>query len=252
MDEGCKFKEFAVKVLLALVLPLLFTCFSHAYEAMEVKNPGSIEGRVTYTGKAVSPKKVAVSKDQETCGHEPREVPRVETGPEGGLARAFVVLNGVEKGKPFEETSESALVDQKSCRFWPYTQIVRTGKPVKVRNSDPILHNIQATQEGVGLFNQAQPFQGLEFENIVEKPGPVQLQCNAHSWMWGYLWATDHPYAVATEEDGNFVLDGIPEGDYELLVWYPYLGEQTEKVTVKGSQVTKRDFEYTKRIRSRR
>lgn len=245
-------KEYAVKILIATALGLCLSLAGWGYEQIEVKNPGSIEGKVVYSGKAVSPKKVAVSKDQETCGHEPREVPRVETGPEGGLARAFVVLNGIEKGKPFEETPEGALVDQKECRFWPFTQVVRTGIPVKIRNSDPILHNIQATQEGTGLFNQAQPFQGLEFENVIEKPGPVQLQCNAHSWMWGYLWATDHPYVAATEEDGKFILDGIPEGEYELRVWHPYLGEQTEKVTVKGNQVAKQDFEYTKRIRSRR
>jgi plastocyanin len=223
-----------------------------AYEEIEVKDPGSIEGRVVYSGKAVSPKKIAVSKDQETCGHEPREVPRVETGAEGALTGAFVVLKGIEKGKAFAEATEPALIDQKNCRFTPSNQIVRIGKPVKVRNSDPILHNIQATQEGKGLFNQAQPFQGLEFENTIQAPGPVQLQCNAHSWMWGYLWATDHPYVALTGEDGKFVLDGVPAGEYDLLVWHPYLGEQSEKVAVQGGQPTQKDFEYTKRIRSRR
>lgn len=236
--------------LFALFLP--FVVSVQAYDEIEVKNPGSIEGRVVYTGKAVAPKKVTVSKDQETCGHEPREVPRVETGAEGGLSGAFVVLQGVKAGKAFPETAEPALVDQKHCRFTPSNQVVRVGKPVKVRNSDPILHNIQATQEGKGLFNQAQPFQGLEFENVIQTPGPVQLQCNAHSWMWGYLWATDHPYVAVTGEDGKFVLDGVPEGEYDLMVWHPYLGEQSEKVAVQSGQPAKKDFEYTKRIRSRR
>ena len=231
----------------------LWLCWAAgAYEVMEVQGGGAIKGKVTYTGKEVKPRNVKVSKDQETCGHEPRVVPRVETGPENGLKNAFVVLEGVQKGKDFPKRESPALIDQHHCRFVPFIQVARTGEPILVRNSDDVLHNIQATQNMVALFNQAQPFKGLEFENKIEKPGPVSIKCNAHEWMEAYLWVSDHPYVAITDEGGNYELTGVPAGDYELLVWHPYLGEQTDKIFVSADETVSKDFVFEKRIVGRK
>lgn len=240
-----------MKRLAAIFAIIAMAAASHAYEIVQVEDGGSLGGKITYSGKKVKPKKTTVSKDQETCGHEPREMPRVISGPDGELAKAVVTLEGIEKGKAFPDNSEGQVLDQQHCEYHPYMQIIRTGVPLKVKNSDPILHNIQATQDQATIFNQAQPFQGLEFDNTIDKVGPVIIQCNAHSWMEAYLWATDHPYAAITDEDGKFSLTDIPPGDYTLVVWHPFLGEQATKVTIKAGEATQVDFDYTARLRQR-
>lgn len=239
-------------LLFCLFIPFWVSFPCQGYEVIEVTDGGTIKGRITYTGEAVEPRPVIVSKDQETCGHEPRQVPRVETGPEGGLAGAVVLLEGIPKGKDFKPRENELVLDQKGCQFLHNgTELLRVGEVFKVRNSDPVLHNIHAKQNKVSVFNQGQPFQGMEFENHFEDTGPVIINCDAHSWMWAFSFVTEHPYVTLTQETGDFELADIPEGKYNLRVWHPYLGEQTQEVEVKAKGTTESGFEYTKRIRGR-
>jgi len=237
----------------AVLLSCIFLPLAHAdYKPVEVASPGTLSGVVTYSGKPVKPKTVIVSKDRETCGHEPRQVPRVDAGPEGGLAQAVVTLEEIEEGKAFPEGADSAAIDQHHCGFRPPVQIVPLGGKIKVRNSDPILHNIQAVQGTTTLFNHVQPVQGLEFEETLKEAGPIRLSCNAHSWMAGFVWVSEHPYAVLTAEDGKFELTDVPPGEYFLTVWHPYLGELSEKVAVAAGETLEKNFEFVKRVRSKR
>ena len=49
-----------------------------------------------------------------------------------------------------------------ACGFVPSMLAVRTGQPIKIRNSDDTLHNIHPRPTKNAEFNIGQPFKGME------------------------------------------------------------------------------------------
>jgi hypothetical protein len=62
-----------------------------------------------------------------------------------------------------------------------------------------------------------------------------------HSWAR----VVEHPYFAVVDDDGNYKIDGVPAGQYKLVVWHPTLGEQTQEVTVAAKGTAKADFTYS-------
>ncbi len=58
--------------------------------------------------------------------------------------------------------------------------------------------------------------------------------------MSAYVMVTDQPYYALTDADGNFKIDGVPPGTYEIEVWHEWLGKHRKPITVKedGAPVT--------------
>jgi uncharacterized protein (DUF2141 family) len=93
------------------------------------------------------------------------------------------------------------------------------------------------------LFNEAQP----KFKKVITKKidtaGPMNVKCDVHGWMDGWLVGADNPYFAVTEKDGSFKLTDVPAGSYTVQVWHEKLGTSTQKVTVKGKEEAKVNFE---------
>ena len=52
----------------------------------------------------------------------------------------------------------------------------------------------------------------------MKPPGPVQVLCNLHALMSGWIVVVDEPY-FAVAEDGHFTLRDLAPGRYRLHVW---------------------------------
>ena len=78
----------------------------------------------------------------------------------------------------------------------------------------------------------------MELPTTIKQPGVIKLRCDAgHTWMSAYVVATDQPYHAVTDANGNFTIEGVPTGNYELEVWHEWLGKHREPITVEeGSQ----------------
>ena len=129
---------------------------THAYEVVEVQKGGTIEGQVTFLGAPPEPVQFNVDKNPEVCGQE-RSLMKVDVR-NGFLTGAVVVIEGVEKGKPFlpqtfagtapgEGTfqhqggnSLGLQVNTKGCNFGPYTGVVAADQPIQFGNQDSIKH----------------------------------------------------------------------------------------------------------------
>ncbi len=48
----------------------------------------------------------------------------------------------------------------------------------------------------------------------------MQLLCNIHSSMLGYVFVVDTPYYAQADGTGAFTIKGVPPGDYELEIWH--------------------------------
>ena len=197
---------------------------------------GTIVGDVKVTGGAPAPKTVKVNKDNEACGQE-KKIAEVAAGADGALANAVVSVADAKGAKP----SKPAVLDQKGCEFRPPMLAMSPGE-IKILNSDGVLHNIHTFSTVNAPINKAQPKFKKEMTEKFDKPEVIKVQCDAHSWMLGWIVVTDNPAAV-TDDKGAFKIENVPPGKHKVEVMHPVLGKQTKEVEVKAGQDVKVSFE---------
>jgi hypothetical protein len=200
---------------------------------------GSISGEVKLAGAAPAPRVVKVNKDNEVCGQE-KKIADVAVGAGGGVGSAVVTVSDAKGAKP----AKPAVLDQKGCEFHPNVLVMAPGE-VKILNSDGVLHNIHTFSTANPPINKAQPKFKKEMVEKLEKPELIKVQCDAHSWMLGWIYVTENPTAV-TDANGAFKLENVPPGKHKVEVVHPVLGKQTKDVEVKAGQDTKVAFELKK------
>ena len=154
-----------------------------------------------------------------------------------GVANCVVYLAEISEGKDFPEAMQSRnrtwFLDQQRCQYIPHVEIIRTKTQVNVGNGDPTKHNIHGFFQNRSneAFNYpSSPNSVLEdMPNLLlRQAGKYILTCDLHAWMNGYIWVFDHPYAVVTDAQGHFTIDGIPPGTYELVCWHEPIDAQPE------------------------
>ena len=72
----------------------------------------------------------------------------------------------------------------------------------------------------------------------------VPLLCNAHPEMAGYIIVSPTPYFAETDESGNYKLENVPDGKYNLVAWHEGMKQQTKPLSVPGTN--KVDFSLSK------
>ncbi len=221
----------------ALVLTLVAAAALFGWNPpADAQGGGTIVGEVKVSGTPPPAKTVKVNKDNQVCGNE-KKIADVEVGQGKGLANAVVAVTDVKAGKP----GKKPALDQKECEFRPEVLIMAPGE-LDILNSDGVLHNIHTFSTANPPFNKAQPkFKKVMTEKI-DKPEVIKVQCDAHSWMHGWLFVTENP-AAATDQKGSFKIENVPAGKHKVEVWHPVLGKQSREVEVKPGQEAKVSFE---------
>lgn len=117
----------------------------------------------------------------------------------------------------------AAEMDQREAEFVPHVLPVTTGSRVVFPNSDNFRHQVYS-------FSPARRFElplysGRPAQPVVfDTPGVVELGCNIHDWMLGYVVVLDTPYFATTGAGGDVRLE-VPEGNYTLQVWHERLDD---------------------------
>jgi len=165
-------------------------------------------------------------------GGKPVRFESVLVGSGGGLANVFVQLDGDFPNAP--PPRDPVLIDQRGCVYTPRVVGVRIGQPVRVKNSDPGLHNVHGVSTGRDGFNIGQPMAGMVNEVRFKDAGILRLQCDVHAWMVAFVGVVGHPYFAVTGADGSFAIHDIPAGSYPIRAWHEQYGTLTGHVTVKA------------------
>ena len=210
-----------------------------SYDEIAVSNGGTIKGIVRFTGNLPKLAPPTLTKFKEVCQGVPNE--SLVTGPGQGVRYAIVSLDGITKGRPVEREVLHEI-DNVKCRFAPHVIVAEVGQFVLFKNSDPILHTAHAFFKGdqpqfnVGLYP------GRVSRKPLTTPGIVKILCEVHPWMSAYVAVGDHPYHAVTDALGEYLIQDVPPGVYQLKLWHETLGAQEKKVEVKAGTVSQVDF----------
>ncbi len=240
---------------LSMILTFGVRADAGAYESGTVQDGATVRGKVMFTGAVPAPKTFELRRyyDREYCaalsdGHGYRLLKEVTIGSEGGLKDVVVVVEGIEKGKPF--TFTDAEVEASLCQFLPFVTVVSDKRRVTVVNRDPVSHDIQGyayDQAGVDivLHRPALHVSGTtDIVQLVKGRKIFTMQCGMHPYMQNWGYAIDNPYYAVTDLNGSFTIGDIPAGTYHIKAWHPILGAQEREITVKPNETISLDLSF--------
>ncbi len=131
-----------------------------------------------------------------------------------------------------------ALLDQRDLEFTPHVLPITLGTEVKIRNSDAIMHNVHTVSRANRPFNRAQ-LANMALSVAFDAPEVITVTCDIHSQMSAYILVLPNPYFAQATKDGNFTIEGVPTGKYELVAWHEKYGTVTSDVEVVAGQATR-------------
>jgi hypothetical protein len=215
-----------------------------------------ITGKVTLKGTPPPERKIEFDA---TCGklHSKDAFTRhYVVAPDGGLANVFVYLKAGPAGKTVTPPAETPVLDQVNCLYEPYVMGVMANQKFKIKNSDPLMHNVHATPKASGNkeFNIGQPVKDM----VTEKSFParevlVRFKCDVHAWMFAYVGVMDHPYFAVTDKEGKFKLPAdLPAGTYTVVAYHLKTHGTTEGLTqeVTVGEGDKKEVNFTVELKS--
>ncbi|MBY0494683.1 MAG: hypothetical protein K2Y23_10745 [Cyanobacteria bacterium] len=134
-----------------------------------------------------------------------------------------------------------ASIAQKDEQFAPHVVAVTTGSSVAFPNEDPFFHNVFSLSRGA-TFNLGRYPSGSSRSQTFNQPGIVKVFCEIHSHMSAVIRVFNHGWFTVPNEDGTFVIDGVPPGDHTLVAWHERVGERRDRVTIRAGAATSISF----------
>ena len=167
---------------------------------------------------------------------------------DGGLQNVVIqVKSGLENWK-FEDATGEVVLDQNGCQYVPHVLVAQVGQTLKVKNSDPIMHNVHGinTKTEKDEFNWAQTKAGLEDTKELKKAAVIHIKCDVHGWMGANLIVVKHPFFAVSGPDGSFTLPKLPPGTYTIEAWHEVekLASQPQSVTVGDGETKEIVFKF--------
>src|SRR5580692_4617953 len=156
----------------------------------------------------------------------------VSGGGAQGPGGAVIWLKRANGETPHPTPAHGKTITQRGKAFVPRVLVVPVGSKVAFRNDDAVFHNIFSLTKpndfDTGLYKQ-----GETYTQTFHHPGAVQLLCNIHASMLGFVVVVDTPYYAQAEASGAFNIKGVPPGEYEVSVWHEAAVKPTiERLTV--------------------
>ncbi len=211
----------------------------------DVATAGSVQGMVMFEGTPPAPEPLDMASEPQCLERYDEPPARENVRVRGGhLADVFVYVKEGLEDMAFPVPSEAVVIDQVGCRYVPRVSGAMVNQQVTLRNSDGLMHNINATPQVNRGFNISQPV-NMDTNRTFPLPEVmVPLRCDVHGWMGAYLGVLSHPYHAVTGDAGTFALDRLPPGEYLIEAWHPNLGTQEQRVTVTTGETASVSFTF--------
>lgn len=205
---------------------LIGLCALGAASSSVAQDWTTIRGRIVYSEDAPSKPALEVTRDEDYCGPFGLKDESLVVNPKNrGLKNVAIYIRTKKKVPVHPSYSEAAktavTLDNQKCQFVPRMQTLRTGQTWRATSTDAIPHNVAVFARRNDPFSEIIP-KGQALEKTFASPEsvPIRVDCSIHAWMRAYLVITDHPYAVVTDENGEFELAHVPQGEWTFRFWH--------------------------------
>lgn len=173
--------------------------------------------------------------------------PRKRAGAPIGTVTGKVTLRGASSAWVYVEdvqrpAQRSAAMNQRDRAFVPGALVVTKGSNVAFPNVDPIFHNVFSMTTGTTFDLGSYP-QGESRTLTMTRTGQIDVFCNLHPQMRGYIFVVPNSMFVKVGDDGRFTLPRVPVGNRRIGVWAPGAAPVVKKVTIAKDQRARLDFE---------
>lgn len=219
-----------------------------AAAAPTIQNPATITGSVKFTGTPPKPERIDMAEEQ-ACAAKYPDGPLTEhviVNANGTLQNVFVyVKEGLPADMKWPAPAEPKVIDQDGCRYHPHVFGIQVGQKLEIKNSDGILHNINAKPRAQRGFNISQPVSMTTTKTFSTPEVMVPVACDVHGWMNAYIGVLPHPFYSVTGDPGSFTLQGLPAGTYTIEAWHERYGTATQTVTVGEGETKTIEFTFS-------
>ena len=147
-----------------------------------------------------------------------------------------------------DDPANLLLFDQKDCVFLTHVMALRVGQKLKMRNLDPVGHNVNGIGQGGIIAGMGDAI--ITFEKRAAAPLPVG--CNIHPWMSAWVLPYDNGYFAVTDADGNFEIKNLPAGVLlEFNVWHEIAVSPSQRLNLDVPAPENVDLDWTQKRRGR-
>jgi hypothetical protein len=248
----------AIRILLLPPLLLALACGDNGDQArggqdagdhvqVDPGTAGQVVGTVSFEGAAPAPQPIDM-RGEASCAekHDGQPMDRpVAVGDDGGLKNVYVYVREGLPGGTWPAADQEVELDQDGCIYIPRVLGLQTGQTLVIRNSDGLLHNVNARPVNQRGFNISQPTNMTTNRSFAQPEVMIPVRCDVHGWMAAYIGVQNHPYFAVTPEDGTYRIENLPPGEYVIEAWHERYGTQTQSVTVAESGEARADFQYS-------
>lgn len=202
---------------------IIFLIFSLIIGDLSAVYAQEISGRIQIEPPYPPVKMIKVrKKTQDSCA-EDQISKSLLVSSSGGVANAVIWLEG-----DFKTTAPAGTemtLDQKDCNFEPHVVVVPPSGGLRVRNSDPLAHDVRAFEKASMLFRLDMDTKAKPELRTFQKPGIHVMRCGLHPWMHAFVVQAAHDFYAITDGEGSFILKNVPAGAQKLHIWHETLGE---------------------------
>lgn len=155
------------------------------------------------------------------------------SGPQASL-NAVVYLEEIpakiEKKLAKKARKTRRTIVQENLQFQPRLTVVTAGDSVRIRNLDNVYHSAFSVSTAQ-RFDLGKYPPGRISMLAFETPGVVNLHCDIHPRMLGFVVVLRNHAFVVPDTTGRFELPPkLPKGTYTLNIWHPRYGNRSRTV----------------------
>jgi len=231
-------------------ISLIFSCVGLTLVLLNsLSFASSISGTVSYDGKVPNFKPIKMDADPIcAASHTDNVMPEVLVLGEGNtMANVLITVKSGLVAKDYPVPEEPVILNQKGCQYSPHVLGIRVGQPLKILNPDGTLHNVHALSKVNREFNMAMPKFRKEVSKTFDSAEDVfAIKCDVHPWMGCWITVLDHPFFAVTDKNGQFVIELLDAGTYEIEAWHEKLGTQVFTITLGEGETKTQDITYSK------